>query len=168
MVFQRHGHFVSAQRINSVCVCVSVCVTYLLWDCWMDLVHIWCDDRYNTDVTSSWSRDLRPKAKFTREVKVPENFCFEGAKNLTSCKKKHFFRNFVKEFWLRFFSRSLRCFLFFESARNLTSCKENIFSWKFCKIFLTLIFFQGHQKKYILNVREMLRASKKTFFSAIP
>ena len=38
-----------------VCICMSVClcVTYLLRDRWIDLVHIWADDRYNTKM---WPR----------------------------------------------------------------------------------------------------------------
>ena len=33
----------------SVCLSVCVCVTYLFQDHWTVLVHIWVNDRYDTD-----------------------------------------------------------------------------------------------------------------------
>ena len=117
-----------------VCVCVYVCVTYLLRDHWTDLVHIWGDDRYNTD---GWPRlglvTLGQRSRSPGRSRSP--------------RKKIFFLK-VREIW-----RAAKKNIFFAKIpqKNLTPIFFSVFQKK---KYLP-------EKKFFLNVREIWWAAEK-------
>ena len=105
-----------------VCLCVCVCVTYLLWNHWTDLVHIWGDDRYNTD---EWPRlglvTLGQRSRSPGRSRSSRKKIFLNVREIWRAAEKTFLRRFRKNNLAPIFFQGHRDFFFFFSTIGLSS-----------------------------------------------